>query len=78
MMGGKEDGCAQKETRTPTPFPALPPQDSVSTNSTTWAREKSDSAGARTLDPLLKRQMLYQLSYRINVPTFALKIGTQR
>ena len=25
-----------------------------------------DSAGARTQDPLLKREMLYQLSYRIN------------
>ena len=26
---------------------------------------KSDSAGVRTQDPLLKREMLYQLSYRI-------------
>ena len=56
--------CAQREIRTPTPVKALPPQDSVSTNSTIWAKE-SDSAGARTQDPLLKRQMLYQLSYRI-------------
>ena len=28
---------------------------------------KSDLAGARTLDPLLKREMLYQLSYQINL-----------
>lgn len=26
---------------------------------------KNDPAGARTQDPLLKRQMLYQLSYRV-------------
>jgi hypothetical protein len=25
--------------------------------------ERSESAGTRTLDPLLKREMLYQLSY---------------
>jgi hypothetical protein len=56
---------AQEETRTPIPFLALPPQDSVSTNFTTWAR--SDSAGIRTQDPLIKSQMLYQLSYRIIV-----------
>ena len=30
-----------------------------------WAGILGDSAGARTQDPLLKRQMLYQLSYRI-------------
>ena len=54
---------AQEETRTPMPFQALPPQDSVSTNFTTWAR--GDSAGIRTQDPLIKSQMLYQLSYRI-------------
>lgn len=29
--------CAQNETRTHTPEPALPPQSSVSTNFTTWA-----------------------------------------
>lgn len=30
-----------------------------------WSFE-SDLAGARTQDPLLKREMLYQLSYQIN------------
>ena len=30
-------------------------------------RKKSDSAGVRTQDPLIKSQMLYQLSYRINL-----------
>jgi hypothetical protein len=70
--------CAQRETRTPMPFRAPPPQDGVSTNFTSWA-EVSDSAGARTQDPLIKSQMLYQLSYRINVvnerPS---KMGMQR
>ena len=28
---------------------------------------KSDLAGARTQDPLLKREMLYQLSYQVNI-----------
>ena len=28
-------------------------------------RKNSDLAGARTQDPLLKREMLYQLSYQI-------------
>ena len=28
---------------------------------------KSDLAGSRTQDPLLKREMLYQLSYQINL-----------
>lgn len=64
--GPENSPCAQREIRTPTPFLALPPQDSVSTSFTIWAGEKkSDSAGARTQDPLLKRQLLYQLSYRI-------------
>ncbi len=27
-----------------------------------------DSVGTRTLDPLIKSQLLYQLSYRINMP----------
>ena len=30
--------CAQGGIRTPTSLRSLPPQDSVSTNSTTWAR----------------------------------------
>ena len=30
--------CAKEETRTPTPEPALPPQSSVSTNFTTFAK----------------------------------------
>lgn len=29
-------------------------------------RSFSDSAGARTQDPLLKREMLYQLSYQVS------------
>ena len=69
--------CAQRETRTPMPFLALPPQDSVSTNFTIWARF-CDSAGIRTQDPLIKSQMLYQLSYRVimlrNIP----ELGAQR
>ncbi len=45
-----------------------------------WSREsqyellgdkKCDSGGTRTLDPRLKRQLLYQLSYRINPFAFA-------
>jgi hypothetical protein len=56
--------CARRETRTPMPFLAPPPQDGVSTNFTirAWYR---DSAGIRTQDPLIKSQMLYRLSYRI-------------
>ena len=68
---GLESPCAQWETRTPKPFPHTPPQDGVSTNFTNWAG-RSDSAGVRTQDPLIKSQMLYRLSYRImfrmNVP----------
>ncbi len=69
---GLKSPCAQREIRTPTPFRALPPQDSVSTSFTIWAKVICDSAGVRTQDPLIKSQMLYQLSYRIifanNVP----------
>ena len=64
--------CAQDEIRTHTPKPALPPQSSVSTNSTTWAK-KIDSLncqfqrraknGTRTRDPNLGKVVLYQLSY---------------
>ena len=32
--------------------------------------EKSDLAGARTQDPLLKREMLYQLSYQVKFNFF--------
>ena len=35
------------------------------TNSATCAKWSSDLAGARTQDPLLKREMLYQLSYQV-------------
>jgi hypothetical protein len=38
---------------------------------------KSDLAGARTQDPLLKREMLYQLSYQVNkfaTPIFVLRV----
>jgi hypothetical protein len=70
---GLNSPCAQRETRTPMPFRAPPPQDGVSTNFTSWA-EVGDSAGVRTQDPLIKSQMLYRLSYRIkvlmNVPKF--------
>ena len=43
----------------------LGPQPSASTNFATCARENCDLAGARTQDPLLKREMLYQLSYQV-------------
>ena len=66
MKKGQNCPCAQGEIRTPTALRPLPPQDSVSTNSTTRA-SGCDPAGARTQDPLLKRQLLYQLSYRINL-----------
>ncbi len=77
---GLNSPCAQRETRTPMPFRAPPPQDGVSTNFTSWAGI-GDSAGARTQDPLIKSQMLYRLSYRIkllmNVPKFGnAKINT--
>lgn len=65
-IGLKSPIRTQKEIRTPTLFRALPPQGSVSTSSTTWAGKTCDSAGVRTQDPLIKSQMLYQLSYRIN------------
>ena len=55
--------CIQKESRTPIPKWALPPQSSVSTNSTTWT--DGDPAGIRTQDPYIKSVLLYQLSYRI-------------
>jgi hypothetical protein len=32
-----------------------------------WAQMMSDPAGIRTQDPLLKREMLYQLSYGIKL-----------
>ena len=32
--------------------------------------KKSDLAGARTQDPLLKREMLYQLSYQVKFNYF--------
>ncbi len=71
--------CAHDWSRTSTSVRTLPPQGSVSTNSTTWALNWSevkqkklsksltfcDLTGARTQDPLLKREMLYQLSYQV-------------
>ena len=48
------------------------PRDLTPTRPSTWrvyqfrhVREDSDLAGARTQDPLLKREMLYQLSYQV-------------
>ena len=32
-----------------------------------WSLYECDRAGARTQDPLLKREMLYQLSYQVMV-----------
>ena len=63
----------------PQPKRSLGPQPNASTNSATCAiktevkiKKKlskrltlSDLAGARTQDPLLKREMLYQLSYQV-------------
>ncbi len=77
--------CAQRETRTPTALRPLPPQSSASTNSAIWAgqaklqrlapfpRGACDSAGTRTQDPLLKRQVLYRLSYGVD-PSFKQKV----
>ncbi len=77
--------CAQRETRTPTALRPLPPQSSASTNSAIWAgqaklqrlaqslRGTCDSAGTRTQDPLLKRQVLYRLSYGVD-PSFKQKV----
>ncbi len=58
-------------TRLATP----PPQDGESTNSSTWPKTKkairrtnnffSDLAGARTQDPIIKSDVLYQLSYQV-------------
>ena len=42
------------------------PEVSSSTVDPRDERPGSDPAGARTQDPLLKREMLYQLSYGIN------------
>ncbi len=58
----------QKESRTPTPVRALPPQSSVSTNFTTWTL--CDPAGIRTQDPYIKSVLLYQLSYGIVIFCF--------
>ena len=48
------------------------PRDLTPTRPSTWrvyqfrhVRLDSDLAGARTQDPLLKREMLYQLSYQV-------------
>ncbi len=35
---------------------------------------RCDPAGSRTQDPLLKREVLYQLSYRINLSKSELQI----
>ena len=48
------------------------PRDLTPTRPSTWRVYQfrhvrwSDLAGARTQDPLLKREMLYQLSYQVN------------
>ena len=51
-----------------------PPQDGESTNSSTWPKTKkvkrllnffSDPAGIRTQDPIIKSDVLYQLSYGV-------------
>ena len=63
------------EIRTHTALRPLPPQSSVSTNSTTrtkvqtnWIRAKN---GTRTRDPNLGKVVLYQLSYfRVGQPCF--------
>ena len=49
------------------------PRDLTPTRPSTWRVYQfrhvrgSDLAGARTQDPLLKREMLYQLSYQIKI-----------
>ena len=57
--------CAQSGSRTRTPIRTHGPQPCLSTSSSTWAIWLCDLAGARTQDPLLKREMLYQLSYQV-------------
>ena len=58
----------------PIRFAAPPPQDGESTNSSTWPETKkvkqllnffSDPAGIRTQDPIIKSDVLYQLSYGV-------------
>lgn len=57
-----------------TRFAAPPPQDGESTNFSTWPKQKkvklllnfqSDLAGIRTQDPIIKSDVLYQLSYQV-------------
>ena len=73
---GKSCKSAHEKIRTSTILRTQPPQACASTNSATCAFIKikklsnsltflSDRAGARTQDPLLKREMLYQLSYQV-------------
>ena len=68
--------CARNWSRTSTSIQTLPPQGSASTNSAIRAfdfKQKKlsehltfcDLAGARTQDHLLKREVLYQLSYQV-------------
>ncbi len=61
----------------PRPKRSLGPQPNASTNSATCAKKKlserltfCDLVGARTQDPLLKREMLYQLSYKVSQFSF--------
>ena len=67
---------AHEKIRTSTNLRLQPPQGCASTNFATCAFNKikmlsncltffCDRAGARTQDPLLKREMLYQLSYQV-------------
>jgi hypothetical protein len=67
---------AHEKIRTSTNLRSQPPQGCASTNFATCANYFKvkklslsltfcDRAGARTQDPLLKREMLYQLSYQV-------------
>ena len=57
--------CAREESNLHGILIPLGPQPSASTSSATCACLGCDLAGSRTQDPLLKREMLYQLSYQV-------------
>ena len=72
--------CAREDSNFHDQKRSLGPQPNASTNSATCAEKEiikikkvkqsgltffGDLAGARTQDPLLKREMLYQLSYQV-------------
>ena len=65
--------CDHDGIRTHTSFRTPAPQAGKSTNFSTWPGNKKsqtkpdfcDPTGARTQDPIIKSDVLYQLSYRV-------------